>query len=141
MAQTPPSARAIEARRLHDVEGLGYKRIGKRLGVSRDRARDLVRTPTRAAARQRTDRGRQHRRAGPCPGCGGVRYATGDSLCITCNAEASDYVKEVVEALWNEGYSMRAILTLTGYASIKALGSAMHRMRGEGYDLPLYHRA
>lgn len=81
----PERARAMYA------EGIGYKRIGKALGVSRDRARDWAR-PERRRRLAMTD----------CPKCGG-RMQKGSARCGRCKRAEVDARAERLIDLRRQG--------------------------------------
>lgn len=104
-----PSARTLRARELYaDGDGLGYKRIAKELGVSRDKARDMVR-PDRRARLSRN----QYRR-GTCEACEGPMYGKPGyiGLCQACRRDRHADTQTQIVALWAEGKTIAEIADL-----------------------------
>lgn len=113
-----------EIKRLREDEGLMWREIGERLGISLKTANDYYRDPDGAQHRARhKDWDAKDRVAGSCPACGGVMRGSSvraaAAKCVACyRAEMSAAKRERMDdirTLWEEGASERAIADYLGY--------------------------
>lgn len=136
--------RVAEAIRLREEEGLIYREIGERLGVSTGTAFEWCADPdgSRLRARKAGYRGACIKCGATTSGCNGPGKAP--LRCIPCGQEHVAEVKraghramvERVERLWAEGRTLRQIALAMGWANKHVAASLIARLRSEGCDLP-----
>lgn len=144
--------RIEKAKRLRGQEGLTYREIGERLGVSTRTAYRYVNpgveAKDRATAQRYKDRNREalrayHRRynqthKGECPQCGGemdrstVRRG---GKCEGCHADDVHRRAGQIEGWWAADLPLKEIAANLGW-SLSRLSVEMHQLREAGYRLP-----
>lgn len=134
------------------AEGLTYREIGERLGITTKQAwRACNREYCAAEEKRRRAYKREHEngRRAPCPSCGGLMQAGSavpshrPSLCRSCySAIEAERIAErdrEIEALWAAGASMNQIADLFGW-SPEYVSVEIDRARSRGADLPYRYR-
>lgn len=147
--------KVAEAKRLRS-EGLIYREIGERLGVSltvvyrwlnpisaeKRRISDRAYRERNRAKRRAYDRQYKRTHKAECPQCGGKMdrsTARRGGLCLPCHEDRVDSRARQIERWWGEGLKLKEIAAKLGWSE-GHLSVEMHKLREKGYDLP-YRRA
>ena len=116
--------------------GWGARKIGRHLGVPRDRIRDWL-NPER---RRRLARSEAKRRKVPCLGCGKPKCppmsGKAEDLCKPCQEARADERRARIIELWAEGVSIIEIAADLGTTKNSiCVDIARIRRRPNGYEL------